>query len=148
MPSELAVHAVQHGPMEFAISDGRHEVTVDYPLPGTAGGSDPGAAGLNGMTPLRLLLASLAGCSGSSVAALLRRDGQPVDRVEVEARGTRRDEHPTVITEIRLAFTVFGTVDPARVEHALKLSESHVCPVWAMVKAGTPVSSTFTVVTR
>ena len=142
MPSELSVQAVQQGPMEFAITDGEHAVTIDYPLPGT-----PGADGeLKGMTPLRLLLASLAGCSGSSVAVLLRRDGEPVERVEVQARGQRRDEHPTVITDIDLAFTVYGDVDPSRVEHALKLSEAQICPVWAMLKAGTPISSTFTVV--
>ena len=139
MPSELSVHAVQQGPMAFAISDGGHEVTVDYPLPGA--GED-----LKGMTPLRLLLASLAGCSGSAVAALLRRDGQPVERVEVTACGQRRDEHPTVITEIDLSFVVHGDVDPARVEHALRLSEAQICPVWAMLKPGTPVSSTFTIV--
>jgi putative redox protein len=139
MPSELSVHAVQQGPMEFAISGGGHDVTVDYPLPGADGD-------LKGMTPLRLLLASLAGCSGSAVAALLRRDGQPVERVEVTARAQRRDEHPTVLTQIDLAFTVHGSVEPERVEHALTLSEAHICPVWAMVKAGTPVSSSFTVV--
>jgi putative redox protein len=100
------------------------------------------------MTPLRLLLASLAGCSGSSVSVLLRRDGEPVERVEVEARGRRRDEHPTVITQIDLAFTIVGDVDPERVRHALELSEATICPVWAMVKAGTPVSSTYTVVAR
>ncbi len=139
MPSELTVHAAQQGPMEFAISDGEHEITVDYPLPGSDGE-------LKGMTPLRLLLSSLAGCSGSSVAALLRRDGQPVERVEVTARGQRRDEHPTVITTIDLAFTVYGEVDPSRVEHALRLSEAQICPVWAMLKAGTPVTSSFTIV--
>ena len=41
---------------------------------------------------------------------------------------------------------MYGDVDPARVEHALKLSEAQICPVWAMLKAGTPISSTFTVV--
>ena len=139
MPSELSVRAVQQGPMEFTISDGDHEVTIDYPLSG-------GDGSLAGMTPLRLLLASLAGCSGSSVAALLRRDGQPVERVEVEARGRRRDEHPTVITDIDLSFTVYGAVDPSRVEHALRISEAQICPVWAMLKVGTPVSSEFAVV--
>ena len=139
MPSELSVHAVQQGPMEFAIGDGEHEVTIDYPLPGSEGE-------LRGMTPLRLLLASLAGCSGSSVAALLRRDGQPVTGVEVTARGQRRDEHPTVISSIELEFVVKGAVDPARVEHALKLSEAQICPVWAMLKTGTPISSSYRVV--
>jgi putative redox protein len=130
--------------MEFAISDGEHEVTIDYPLPGADGASGE----IKGMTPLRLLLASLAGCSGSSIAVLLRRDGQPLDHVEVQARGRRQDEHPTVITDIELAFTVYGDVDPARVEHALRLSETTICPVWAMLKAGTPISSSFTVVTE
>ena len=70
-----------------------------------------------------------------------------MERVEVTARGQRRDEHPTVITEIDLAFVVHGAVDPGRVEHALALSEAQICPVWAMLKAGTPVSSSYTVVT-
>jgi putative redox protein len=139
MPSELSVHAVQQGPMEFAISDGAHSVTIDYPPPGTDGD-------LKGMTPLRLLLASLAGCSGSSLAALLRRDGQPAAVVEVTARGRRRDEHPTVITSIELEFVVRGDVDPARVEHALGLSEARICPVWAMLKASTPITRSFSVV--
>jgi putative redox protein len=139
MSSELQVHAVQQGPMEFAISDGEHEVTIDYPLPGTDGD-------LKGMTPLRLLLASLAGCSGNAVAALLRRDGQPVTGVEVTARGRRREEHPTVMTSIELEFIVRGDVDPAGVEHALMLSEAQICPVWAMLKAGTPITSAFSVV--
>lgn len=39
-----------------------------------------------------------------------------------------------------------GEVDPARVAHALALSEAQICPVWAMLKVGTPVSSSYTVV--
>ena len=62
------------------------------------------------------------------------------------ARGQRRDEHPTVMTPIDLQFAVYGAVDPARVEHALRLSEATICPVWAMLKAGTPVTSSYTVV--
>lgn len=62
------------------------------------------------------------------------------------ARGQRRDEHPTPFTEIDLAFPVRGDVDPGLVEHAPRLSETQICPVWVMVMAGTPVSSSFTVV--
>jgi uncharacterized OsmC-like protein len=42
---------------------------------------------------------------------------------------------------------VHGNVDPARIEHALQLSEERICPVWAMLKAGTPVTSHFRVAT-
>jgi uncharacterized OsmC-like protein len=61
---------------------------MDYPL-------DPAAAG-TGPTPLTLLLASLAGCSLNSVMAVLKKMGQPVSGIGVEARGQRRVEHPTV----------------------------------------------------
>jgi uncharacterized OsmC-like protein len=50
-----------------------------------------------------------------------------------------------VITSIELEFVVTGAVDPARVEHALMLSETHICPVWAMLKTGTPISSSYRV---
>ena len=99
------------------------------------------------MTPLRLLLASLAGCSGSSVAALLRRDGQPVERVEVRGARTAARRAPDGDHGASTwRSPCVGDVDPERVEHALDLSEAHICPVWAMLKAGTPVSSSYTVV--
>ena len=71
MPSELAVHAVQRGPMESTISDGASAFTVDYPLPDDED--------LRGMTPLGLSFASLAGCCGGTVAFALRRDGKAVE---------------------------------------------------------------------
>lgn len=138
MPTELHVHAENRGAMLVTATDGTHSVTMDYP----ASGEDDGH--LAGLTPLRLLLASLAGCSANSVAALLRRMRQPVTAVEVDTRGVRRDEHPTVITAIALSFTVHGTgVDETAVERALALSEEQVCPVWAMLKPGTPITASY-----
>lgn|GEM_PF-2397678 len=68
MPSELGVHAVQQGLMEFAIDGSGHDLTVDYPLPGTNGD-------LKGVTPLRRSWPALRAAVGSSVAALLRAMG-------------------------------------------------------------------------
>ena len=109
----------------------------------------PGAESekLAGLTPLRMLLASLAACSGNTLAVLLRKMRQPVGDVEVDARGLRREEHPTVIAEIALEFTVHGAgVEPAAVEKALAISDEQVCPVWAMLKGGTPTASTYRIV--
>lgn len=140
MPSELTVTAVNRGGMRVDVTDGDHTLTMDYPLPGTDGE-------MAGPTPLRVLLASLGACSANTMALLLRKQRQPVRTVEVEARGTRRDEHPTVITAIELAFTVHGRgVDPEAVRRALGIAEAELCPVWAMLKPGTPISSTFAVV--
>ena len=141
MPSQLTVRAENHGGMLVTAGDGVHGLTMDYPMPG----ADSDA--LAGLTPLRVLLASLAGCSANSMAVLLRKMRQPLSAVEVEACGLRRDEHPTVFTEISLTFTVRGAgVDSAAVQKALTLSEEQICPVWAMLKPGTPIAATFTVV--
>jgi putative redox protein len=95
-----------------------------------------------GLMPLELLLLSLAGCSGATVIALLRRMEQPVQGLEVHARGCRREEHPTIFTQIELEFVIAGpAVDPAMVAKAIALSEERYCPVWAMLKPGTKITS-------
>lgn len=138
MPTELSVRAVHTGGMQMTISNGEHTVATDYPL-------EAGAKSA-GLKPLELLLASLGACGGSVVASLLKRARQPASGVEVEVRGQRRDEHPTVFTEISMHFIVQGSgVDPAAVERAIAQSE-RLCPVWAMLKAGTPIQTSMTIV--
>jgi uncharacterized OsmC-like protein len=138
MPTELTVHAENRGGMVVTATDGVHTLTMDYPMPGDEDRE------LAGLTPLRLLLASLGGCSCNALAVLLRKMRQPVTSVAVDVRGVRRDEHPTVITQIDLAFTVCGDgVDEAAVQKALMLAEEQICPVWAMVSPGTPVTASF-----
>lgn len=136
MPNELVVHAVYEGGMRFAASAGEHGVTLDYPIP-------PDAASA-GMTPLQLLLASLAACAGSTLALVLKRMNQPLEYLEVMARGLRREEHPTVLTEIAVEFRLKGAaVEAAAVERALKIAEEQLCPVWAMLKPGTAITASF-----
>ena len=135
MPSELAVHATHKGGMCFAVDAEKHSTTVDYPL--------QAGAETAGMRPLEMLLSSLAGCVGGAMAMTLRRMGQPITGLEVDVRGQRRDEHPTVFTQISVDVSVYGTgVDPAVVSQALEQCESRVAPVWAMLKQGTPIKAT------
>ncbi len=70
---------------------GEQEVVIDYPPPL---GDD---AGLRG--GLQVLLMALAVCLGQTVMPLLGRMNQSPTGMSVEARGTRRAEHPTVLTE-------------------------------------------------
>jgi putative redox protein len=94
-----------------------------------------------------MLLTSLAVCAGSTVSLVLERMKQPFSGMTVEARGTRRDEHPTVLTDIALEFVVTGTgVETERVAQALDVAEKQLCPVWAMLKPGTPISTSFRVI--
>jgi putative redox protein len=135
MPQELSVRAVRKSLMCFDATTGEHTVCLDYPL---------GSGDTAGPTPLQMLLTSLAVCAGSTLGLVLERMKQPVTGLVVEARGARRDEHPTVITDISLEFLISGAdVAPEKVAQALKVAEEQLCPVWAMLKSGTAISTGF-----
>ena len=132
---EYTVEAVQQQAMQFVVSVGPHSVVTDYPL-------KPDEKGV-GPRPLEMLLGSLAACAGGSMVALLRRAGQQMTGLRVIARGQRRAEHPTVFTQISLEFVVCGPVDATAVRTAIEQSEASICPVWAMLKPGTPITATY-----
>lgn len=134
MATELTIHAVHEGGMRFTVGNGTHEIKSDYPLqPG-----DPGT----GLRSLELLLAALATCAGNTLALVLGQMKQTLSGLEVDARASRREEHPTVLTEIHLEFAVHGPgVERAVVEKAITVAETQLAPVWIMVKAGTPVTT-------
>jgi putative redox protein len=135
MPTELRIRAVHEGGLRMRATNGPYTVTTDYPVKPDAD--------VAGFKPMELLLVSLAACTGSVVASLLGRMRQPVIGVEVEARGQRRDEHPTVFTSIALDFIVRGDgVDPASIEKAIAQAD-RLCPVLAMLKPGTRVTTAF-----
>jgi len=136
MKTELMVRAVHDGGMRVRASDGQFEILMDYQL--------DSSESLTAPTPLTMLLASLAACSLNSVMAVLKKMHQPVTGLEVKAHAMRSSEHPTVLKEISLEFTVTGdAVDHAAVGRALQLSEERLCPVWNMLKASTPIVATF-----
>lgn len=110
-----------------------HEVRIDYTPPL---GED------KGFTPLELLMVSLASCSGHTIQFLLGKMKKPIEKLEVRAVGKRRmDAHPTVVTDIKLQFTLKGDgLDGASVEKAIKMAEETYCPVWAMIKNNVSVS--------
>jgi len=140
MMNELRIRATHQGGMRVLAGDETHQVVMDYP-------AEP-AAPVDGLTPLQMLLASLAACSANSVATLLsRRMKQHITGLEVEARATRSEQHPTVLTCIWLEFFVKGPqVNPQSVAESLKFSEERICPVWNMLKSQTPIEASFRVI--
>jgi len=99
------------------------------------------------MTPMELVLLSLASCSAMDVVAILRKKRQPVERLEVRVHGQRQSEHPTVFTSINLEYIVHGSdVDVQAVRRAIELSRERYCPVWAMLEPGVRISAASRVV--
>jgi putative redox protein len=110
-----------------------HEVPVDHAPPLGEG---------RGISPMEVLLMSLAGCSGQTVMSLLEKMRQDVRTFSVTASGAKRDDHPRVFTEIRLEFRIGGNaLDRDLIDKAVRLTEEKYCPVWAMLKGNVPIAA-------
>jgi putative redox protein len=93
-----------------------------------------------GGSPVETVLAALAACTAMDVISIANKKRQAVERYEVEASGSQRDEHPQVFTEIDLVHVVRGTdLSEAAIRRAIELSATKYCPVNAMISAGATV---------
>ena len=93
--------------------------------------------GKNEYSPVETIVASLAGCAGMDVIAILQKKRQVVERYEIETQALQRTEYPQVLTEIEVIHVVEGPVVLEQaVRRAIELSATKYCPVNAMLSAG------------
>jgi putative redox protein len=86
-------------------------------------------------SPMELFLIALAGCTAMDVQWIMDRQRQQVDRLEISARGVRRDEDPTYYETVELEYTLAGpNIRKDAVERAIRLSKEKYCSVMAMLK--------------
>jgi putative redox protein len=96
------------------------------------------------LTPMELVLVALAGCTGMDAADILRKKRQPVESMEIRARGTRAEDHPRVYTAIELEYIVSGTdVSEEAVARSIELSMNKYCSVGAMLAPSVPIKTSF-----
>jgi putative redox protein len=87
-----------------------------------------------GMSPGRLLLAAVAGCTSIDVVDILKKSRQELTGLSVLARGVQNEEYPKYYKEIHLTYNLRGrNLDKDRVERAIRLSEEKYCSVGATV---------------
>ncbi len=99
-----------------------------------------GSTGTFGVSPKKLLLTALAGCTGMDVASLLPKMRVPFTSLTVRVEGELSEEHPKVYTEITVVYEV-GTTEEYReqMERAVELSATKYCGVSAMLSAAAPI---------
>lgn len=85
--------------------------------------------GREGPSPMQLLLEAIGGCTGADVVEILRKGRQPVESLEVEVSGRRRDDAPRRYTHLRLVYRIRGDVDRSKAERAVSLSLETYCSV-------------------
>ncbi|WP_018079618.1 OsmC family protein [Thiobacillus denitrificans] len=119
-------------------SESGHSVVMDGP---------PEGGGRNlGVRPMEMLLLGLGGCSAYDVVHILRKGRQQVSDCVADIDATRAETDPKVFTRIHVHFTVSGkSLDPKRVEQAVKLSAEKYCSASIMLGKAAEVTHDFEV---
>jgi putative redox protein len=135
MAEQVEIRARFDAEMRFGIfSDRGQEITLD-------------GDHLAGFSPMEMLLASLAGCSGMSVISVLLKKRESVTNYEVHVRGVRAETYPLVYQEITVEHVITGTdVHSAAVERAIELAETRYCPVSIMLGQVTSLRHTYRII--
>jgi putative redox protein len=129
MPTHKSVRLEHRGGMQFVASPSSGHVIAFDERKSNQGGS-----------PVETVLAALAACTAMDVISIAAKKRQAVERYEVEASGSQRDEYPQVFSEIDLVHVVQGTgLSEAAIRRAIELSATKYCPVNAMLSAGATV---------
>ncbi len=88
-----------------------------------------------GLTPMELLLAGVAGCIGIDVTMILNRYLDQINKLHIRTEGVRCEELPTKFTQIQVTFDVEGEIDAPRVWRAIRLGHQKYCAVSASLNA-------------
>ena len=87
-----------------------------------------------GLTPMELILAGVAGCIGIDVTMLLGKNLENITNIDIQTEGSRREEMPKYFTEIKTTFIVEGEIDTQRFWKAIRLGHKKYCAVSASLK--------------
>ena len=95
----------------------------------------------SGPSPKKLLLSSLAGCTGMDVVSLLEKMRVPITGFEMDIEADLTDEHPKVYSEIRLIYRFFGPeLKKGKIEKSVQLSQGKYCGVSEMLRKNSPIN--------
>ena len=97
-----------------------------------------------GVSPMELLLAGLAGCTGIDVIHILRKKRILLHDFRVTLRAKRAENHPKIYTEIDINYMLWGQdLSTKDVEQAIQLSEEKYCSASAMLGKTAKISSSY-----
>jgi len=135
MPETMNVHAKYAAGMRFDLESGTgHTITLD-------------GEHRAGSSPMEMLLASLAGCSGMSIISILHKKQELVTRYEIQVQGVRAETHPLVFVQITVEHLITGHhVRPQSVERAIELAETRYCGVSIMLSNATNLIHTYHII--
>ena len=115
--------------MASSAAIGDHTVIMDT-TPDN-GGTDTGPG------PKRLMLASLAGCTGIDIVSILTKMKVAYTNLSIDTQATLSEEHPRTYTHVKISYKIKleKAEDQPKMEKAVVLSEEKYCGVMAMFRS-------------
>ena len=129
MTRERRAEVVYEGEMRFSVRTGTGRTLVYGDRAET-----------NELSPVETILTALAACSAMDIVSIATKKRQAIERYEISAVGTQRDEYPQVLTEVTLTHELWGIeLSETAIRRSIELSANKYCPVNAMLSAGATV---------
>jgi putative redox protein len=122
-----AVTTVYNNKMAFTAYINGHKVLMDTTA--DDGGEDSGAS------PKRLMLASLAGCSGIDIVSILNKMKVEFSDFSIEVHAALSADYPKIYNLVKITYKIkLAEEDKSKMIKAVNLSEEKYCGVYAMFK--------------
>ena len=128
-----AVHTDFNGGMAFTADINGHKLVMDTTA--EDGGKD------SGPSPKRLMLASLAGCTGMDVVSILDKMKVAYSDFSINVHAALTAEHPKIYNMVKITYRIkVAGEDKPKMVKAVSLSQERYCGVSAMLKKALPVT--------
>ena len=122
------VHTEHSGGMAFTSQIGEHQVRMDA-------SAEHGGMNL-GPGPKKLMLVSLAGCTGIDVVSILDKMKASYSQFSIDVSGQLSSETPATYTSVHITYRIsMKEADRAKMEKAVALSQDKYCGVSTMFRA-------------
>jgi len=126
----MTTHSVTtlfNAPMAFTASINGHDVRMDTT-------ADDGGEN-SGPSPKRLMLASLAGCTGIDIVSILNKMKVAFSDFSINVHAALTVEHPQTYNYVKITYSIkLAEEDKSKMIKAVGLSTEKYCGVFAMFK--------------
>lgn len=97
----------------------------------------------NAVGPMQSVLMAAAGCSTIDIVLILEKMRQPLEDIQVEVEGKRRDEIPRTFTDIHLHYILTGDLKEKKVQQAIDSSLEKYCSVSLMLEKAAKITTSY-----
>ena len=113
--------------MAFLSSINEHKLLTDSATDNAVNEKGPG--------PKRLMLVSLAGCTGIDIVSILEKMKVLFSDLSIDVEATLGEEHPKMYTQVTVTYKIkLEAADRSKMEKAVQLSAEKYCGVMAMFR--------------